>query len=132
MKHFMIAILLIFGTVIAQNENIFPVTINEKMPELTLTSANGENININKIENDNILLIFPRGKVTEKTWCPICHYQYLETIMIQEKEKLFRHNFLFCLTVLTLCNHGSMPFQIVYKLLRTGKIPMVIIVTMQM
>lgn len=81
-------LIIIISAVNAQNENIFPVTLNEKMPELTLTNSEGELININQVENNNILLIFPRGRVTADIWCPICHYQYLEMIEIANNNKL--------------------------------------------
>jgi peroxiredoxin len=75
-----IGISIIISIIFAQNENVFPITINEKFPEITLKSLEGEDIEINKLASENILLIFPRGKVTENIWCPICHYQYLELV----------------------------------------------------
>jgi peroxiredoxin len=88
MRILVLIIILISGICIAQNDNIFPVTINEIIPELTLTKNNGSQVNINNLNTENILLVFPRGKVTETTWCPICHYQYLEMVKIEKKYDL--------------------------------------------
>jgi len=84
--------LLLISTIYAQNENVFPVTINEKFPEITLKSLEGNDVEINKLEAENILLIFPRGKVTEDIWCPICHYQYLELVQ-KDMEISFKENY---------------------------------------
>jgi len=81
-------LVVVIGALYAQNENLFPVQVEEKMPELTFTDIDGNSVNINKLDSENILLVFPRGKVTEATWCPICHYQYLEMAMIAEKYNL--------------------------------------------
>jgi peroxiredoxin len=72
----------------SQNENIFPVTINEKFPDVTFKTAHGENFSISELNGKNIMLVFPRGKVTPIVWCPICHYQYLEMVMTEENENL--------------------------------------------
>ena len=34
------------------------------------------------------MIIFPRGKVTNEVWCPICHYQYLEMVKTEKKNNL--------------------------------------------
>ena len=89
MKHLQYIILItIFGTVFAQNDNVFPVTINEEFPDITLQTAQGDAFSIADFKGKNVMLIFPRGKVTPTVWCPICHYQYLEMVMTEENEKL--------------------------------------------
>lgn len=81
-------LLLLFSVTFCQNDNVFPITINEKFPDITLQTVQGEKINISDFAGKNIMLIFSRGKVTPTVWCPICHYQYLETVMIEQKENL--------------------------------------------
>jgi len=81
-------IILLFSTVYCQNEGLFPVTINEQFPDITLQTAQGDAFHLPDLMGKSVMLIFPRGKVTPEVWCPICHYQYLETVMIAEKEKL--------------------------------------------
>ena len=76
------------STIFAQNENVFPITINEEFPEITLQTVEGKNVTIADIKGKNIMLIFPRGKVTENIWCPICHYQYLEMVKFDKKHDL--------------------------------------------
>ena len=89
MKILLYSILILVGSsVFAQNNNIFPVTINEKFPDITLQTAQGDAFSIADFKGKNVMLIFPRGKVTPTVWCPICHYQYLEMVMTEENEKL--------------------------------------------
>jgi peroxiredoxin len=81
-------LIILISTGYSQNENIFPVTINEKFPDVTLQTVQGEMVRIADFNGKNIMLIFPRGKVTPEVWCPICHYQYLEMVTVEESEKL--------------------------------------------
>ena len=83
-----LVILMIACALFAQNENLYPVQVEELMPELTFTDIDGNPINISKLESENVMLIFPRGKVTEENWCAICQYQYFETAMVAEKYNL--------------------------------------------
>ncbi|MFC1565825.1 redoxin domain-containing protein [Candidatus Neomarinimicrobiota bacterium] len=83
-----ILLIMLISTVYCQNENVFPVTINEKFPDVTFQTQQGEDVRIQDLAGKNIMLIFPRGKVTPIVWCPICHYQYLEMVMAEENEKL--------------------------------------------
>ena len=78
----------IFTITYAQNENLYPVQVGEIMPDLTFTDKKGNSVNINKLDSEYVLIVFPRGKVTENTWCPICHYQYLELATIENKYNL--------------------------------------------
>ena len=73
-----IILVTIISTIYGQNENIFPVTINEKFPDVTFQTAYGEDLKITDFNGKNVMLVFQRGKVTPTVWCPICHYQYLE------------------------------------------------------
>ncbi len=81
-------ITILVSVTFGQNEGLFPVTINEQFPEITLQTAQGDAFHINDLKGKRVMLIFPRGKVTPEIWCPICHYQYLETVMLAEKENL--------------------------------------------
>jgi len=73
---------------LSQNEHIYPVQVNEKFPEITLSTGDGELISIPGKSEKNTLLIFLRGKVTPQVWCPICQYQYLEIMVAEDKEKI--------------------------------------------
>ena len=89
-----ILLLLIFitiftGHILCQNENVIPVQVKEKFPDITLTSGDGKLINIPK-SGRNTMLIFIRGKVTPNVWCPICHYQYLEMVEATNKTNLIK------------------------------------------
>jgi peroxiredoxin len=72
------------GNIFSQNENVIPVQVKEKFSDITLTSSNGELVNI-PTEGRNTMLVFIRGKVTPTVWCPICQYQYMEMIKAIEK-----------------------------------------------
>lgn len=80
---FVLSIITLFS--FSQNENVIPVQVKEKFPDITLTKPTGELINIGGKSGKNTMLIFIRGKVTPNTWCPICHYQYLEMMVAVEK-----------------------------------------------
>jgi len=76
-----------------QNEGMFPVTINEALPEYTLTDSEGGQISSVELLGKKVMLIFIRGKVTKGIWCPICQYQYLELAEMESKYKLRKkHN----------------------------------------
>lgn len=70
-----------------------PVTVGDPMPDFTLTSYHGQNITLSDLKGKNVMLIFPRGKVSDH-WCQICHYQYVEladlekTLNIRKKYNL--------------------------------------------
>ena len=81
-------LMLVSSSVLAQNNNIFPVTINEEFPDIILQTVQGEDVKMTDLAGKNVMLFFPRGKVTPTVWCPICHYQYLEMVMTEENEKL--------------------------------------------
>jgi len=70
-----------------QNEKVIPVQVKEKFSNITLTSSNGELVDLPKADR-NTMLIFIRGKVTPTVWCPICHYQYLEMVDAVEKSNI--------------------------------------------
>jgi peroxiredoxin len=64
-------------------ENISPLLIGEKIPEATLTTTKGENIQLSKIISEKpSVVIFYRGG-----WCPFCN-MHLAEIGKVEKEIL--------------------------------------------
>jgi peroxiredoxin len=81
-------VILFFSLIFAQNDNVFPVTINEQFPDITLQSVDGKAVRVSDYRGKKVMLLFPRGKVTEEVWCPICHYQYLEMMFIEESENI--------------------------------------------
>jgi len=76
----------------AQNDGMFPVTVNEKIPSYSFVDMDGKAINSNDLSGKNVMLVFIRGKVTKSIWCPICQYQYLE-LAEMEKVENFREKF---------------------------------------
>ena len=63
---------------LAQTDEIKPVTVEKPMPDFSLPVFQGGEITLSEIEGKNILLIFPRGRSRESAWCHICNYQYAE------------------------------------------------------
>jgi len=54
-----------------------PVTVGQQMPDITLPTIQGGQVSLSDLRGKNVLLIFPRGRVSDH-WCQICHYQYAE------------------------------------------------------
>ena len=76
----------------AQNVNIYPVTLNEKMPDISFADREGNPVNIDGKSGKKTMLLFSRGKVTPEAWCSICQYQYLE-LAAAEKQLGLRKNY---------------------------------------
>ena len=71
---------------IGQNTRLQQIGIGEKIGDFTLKSYQGDTYSMSDlIGKKNVLLIFPRGKVLDNLWCPLCYYQYAE---ISAYEKL--------------------------------------------
>ncbi len=70
---------------LAQTDEIKPVTIEKPMPDFSLPVFQGGEITLSEIEGKNILLIFPRGRSRESAWCHICNYQYAEWAELEAK-----------------------------------------------
>ena len=87
-----IAIILLAGSVLAQNAEIKPVTVGQPMPDFTLPTYQGEEISISQLKGKNIMIIFPRGKFRPDVWCRMCVYQYADLAEI-EKEKQIREKY---------------------------------------
>ena len=95
MKKLLLLVVLLagFNLLYSQNDGMFPVTLNEALPEYTLVDSEGVKISSADLKGKNIMLIFIRGKVTKDIWCPICQYQYLELAEMEAKYKLRKkHN----------------------------------------
>jgi peroxiredoxin len=69
----------IFAQLPAKAEDVSPLLIGEKVPEVSLTDINNKSVNSSSIFNKKTVLIFYRG-----TWCPYCNKHLME---IQEVEK---------------------------------------------
>jgi len=90
---FFFVILICISNTFCQDNDIFPVTINEKMPELSFVTGDNRSVKIDGTSGKKTMLVFIRGKVTPTVWCPICHYQYLELLELDAKEQLRKkHN----------------------------------------
>ena len=69
---------ILYFNVFGQNSNIKPAILDEKFPDFTLPSYQGDTISIYNYKGKNLLLIVSRGKYADDKWCTICHYQYAE------------------------------------------------------
>lgn len=75
-------VLLAASAAAAAGQEIKPVTVGGKMPDFTLSDADGKMFSMSGLEGRNVLLVFPRGKVGDH-WCQICHYQYAELAKLE-------------------------------------------------
>jgi peroxiredoxin len=64
-----------------------PVILGELMPDFTLQSYQGQTVSLSQFKGKNVMLIFPRGKVSDH-WCQICHYQYAELADIEQNRDI--------------------------------------------
>ncbi len=94
MKNFFVLLfLLTWVSINAQNDGMFPVTINEKIPDYSFLDKDGKKITSAELSGKKVMLVFIRGKVTKTVWCPICQYQYIELAELEKKEQLRKkHN----------------------------------------
>ncbi|MFC1499827.1 peroxiredoxin family protein [Candidatus Zixiibacteriota bacterium] len=63
------------------------VSVEQAMPDFTMTSVQGGEVTLSDLKGKRVLLIFPRGKVSDH-WCQICHYQYMELVALERKLRL--------------------------------------------
>jgi len=86
---------------IAQNRDLEPIGIGETMGDFTLTTYQGDEVSLSDYKGKkNVLLVFPRGKVLDELWCPLCYYQYAELAEWDERvnaSKRFNLEILFVL-----------------------------------
>ncbi len=82
-----IAVLILIGSIgFARNDNIFPVTVNEKFPDFELPAHDGKTVSLANLSGSKVMLVFIRGRATEEFWCGICQYQYLELAQLMAQE----------------------------------------------
>ncbi|MFC2119101.1 peroxiredoxin family protein, partial [Bacteroidota bacterium] len=65
--------------------------LNKAFPDFTLKNHKGQTISLSDLKGKNVILVFPRGKVSDH-WCQLCHYQYAELAKL-EKEKNIREKY---------------------------------------
>lgn len=70
---------------IGQDRILEPVGIGETMGDFTLNTYQGEEVSMAGLKGKKVLLMFPRGKVLEEMWCPLCYYQYAEIAALEKK-----------------------------------------------
>ncbi len=95
MKKHLITLSLVLAAfvVFGQNDNIIPVQVKEKFSNFTLEDHNGKDFTLSDYTGKKVMLVFIRGKATEEVWCPICQYQYMEFLKIDEEYKIRKkHN----------------------------------------
>ena len=51
-------------------------------------NLNGKEIALSDFKNKKVLLIFPRGKVSDDYWCSLCHLQYSELAKLEIDKNL--------------------------------------------
>ena len=73
----------VFGQLASKPEEISPLLIGEQIPELGLTNANGQKVNLKNLASTQpTILIFFRGG-----WCPYCNKHLAEVGEIESKIK---------------------------------------------
>jgi len=89
----MIFLLMIPLCAMSLEQEIRPVTVQNPMPDFTLSSYQGDEVSLSDFKGKNVILVFPRGLAGEGHWCHICPYQYLELVEF-DKQRNFRkkHN----------------------------------------
>jgi peroxiredoxin len=74
------------GQLFGQEYVIKPAALGWPMPIFTLPSYQGGMVSMSSLKGKNILLVFPRGHVTDNEhWCHICHYQYAELAQLENE-----------------------------------------------
>ena len=87
-------LMLLFQFSNAQNGKIEMPLVDHPVSDFSLIDQNGERVVFSELQGKNVMLIFPRGMVSDDHWCQICHYQYAElvdlekTLSIREKYNL--------------------------------------------
>ncbi len=80
-----LSVLMSFPVIVSAQDNpIKPVSVGGNMPDFELAAIQGGSFSIAGLEGRNIMIVFPRGKVSDH-WCQICHYQYAELVEFDKK-----------------------------------------------
>lgn len=69
-------------------QNIQPGYVGKKISDFKLQTYQGNDLSISDLEGKNVLLVFPRGRVTDQIWCGICMYQYAELAYMDATQKI--------------------------------------------
>ncbi len=86
----MIIVTLIAFQLTAHSQNL--PRLNKAFPDFALMDHRGDSINLSDLEGKRVILIFPRGKVSDH-WCQLCHYQYAELAKLELEEGICdKHN----------------------------------------
>ena len=80
LKWITIIVLIVTFSITIHGQNL--PRVNRPFPDFTLESHKGETVSLSQLKGKNVLLIFPRGKVSDH-WCQLCHYQYAELAKLE-------------------------------------------------
>jgi len=86
MYSFLVLLFGVFFNSVAQE--IQPGYLNTKISDFTLQTYQGKELSISDLKGKNVLLVFPRGKVTDQIWCGLCMYQYAELANLEANQKI--------------------------------------------
>jgi peroxiredoxin len=84
----MIMVVVSTGPALSQTTEMGPVSLEEPMPDFTLPTHQGGEVTLSRLEGKNVLLIFPRGRSREGSWCHVCNYQYAELVELEQREQI--------------------------------------------
>lgn len=83
-KFFLLAGLLISAiTLFSQNSGIKVGIVGQPFSDFTLKTGQGNIVSMHELKGKNILIIVPRGKYADNSWCSICNYQYADFAEIE-------------------------------------------------
>lgn len=54
------------------------------MSDFSLINHKGDQVVLSELQGKNVMLIFPRGMVSDDHWCQICHYQYADLVELEK------------------------------------------------
>jgi len=72
----------------AQAGSVTPALLGAPLADFSLPIVQGGEFTLAQLRGKNLLLIFPRGRVTVDRWCQICHYQYAELAELEATQHL--------------------------------------------
>jgi peroxiredoxin len=65
-----------------------PATVGSPMPDFTLPSYQGGEVTLSKLRGKTVILVFPRGHVSETGWCHVDNYQHSELVDYDAKNQI--------------------------------------------
>jgi len=90
-KFIVFAILLASFSLSAQ-EKPTPAILGNVFPDFKMLSHEGKQVWFSDLQGKKVILVFPRGKVTDAYWCALCHYQYAEMVKLEMEKKIRQKN----------------------------------------